>query len=198
MRWFRRILLVIGILILHHNCRPHTPIHEAGETERLHGQAAMQKAFLKRHGFNDEFCFLVDMRLPSGKVRFFVYDLYKDSILMAGMVAHGCGDRDFSVSPRFSNIDGSSCTAVGRYRIGYHYPGQFGVAYKLYGLDSTNDQAFKRNIVLHSYDAVPENETYPYPICNSRGCPMVSPVFLKSLRPLIDGSRKPVCLWIFD
>ncbi len=117
---------------------------------------------------------------------------------MAGLVAHGCGGSNFSATPSFSNVNGSSCTALGRYRIGYRYAGQFGRAYKLFGLDTTNDQAFTRNIVLHSYTAVPAHETYPYPICNSRGCPMVSPVFLQELQSFIDRSKQPVMLCIFN
>jgi hypothetical protein len=52
----------------------------------------------------------------------------------------------------------------------------------LYGLDSTNNQVFRRNIVLHSFSYVPEAETDPYPICNSLGCPMVSPGFLQQTK----------------
>jgi len=119
-------------------------------------------------------------------------------VLLSGLVAHGSGGRYFSARPVFSNVDGSGCTSLGRYRVGYAYAGQFGQAYKLYGLDTSNNRAFARNVVLHSYTAVPAHETYPQPICNSLGCPMVAPVFLESLRPLIAGAQKPVCLWIFN
>ncbi len=210
MKWLRRIALSIGVLVIislalgahyyyrgfYRPTRARVVANEEGQ--RLVKKAGLHKAWLSRHGFNSEICFLVDMRLPSGKDRFFVYDLRKDSVLLAGMVAHGCGDKNFSLTPSFSNVNGSSCTSLGRYRIGYHYQGQFGLAYRLYGLDSTNDQALSRDVVLHSFTGVPESETYPYPICNSRGCPMISPAFLKTLQPLIDGSRKSICLWIFN
>lgn len=215
MKWFRRIALSLGIIVImalaltaHYyykgfyrpsHVRHHTTYLAAEEEQdRLHRQAVLGRAFLVRHGYNAHLCFLVDMQLPSGKNRFFVYDLDKDSILLAGLVAHGCGSHDFSVTPSFSNVNGSSCTALGRYRIGYPYQGQFGRAYKLYGLDATNDQAFNRNIVLHSYTAVPAAETDPYPICNSRGCPMVAPSFLGQLQSFIDHSRHPILLWIFN
>jgi hypothetical protein len=168
------------------------------EYKRIGQKVLVEKPWLLRHGFNTHLCFLADMRLPSGKNRFFVCDLDKDSLILSGLVAHGCGGSTFSATPTFSNVNGSSCTALGRYRVGYPYQGQFGRAYKLYGLDSSNDQAFARNIVLHSYAAVPAAETNPYPICNSRGCPMVSPAFFQQLQALIDGSKKPILLWIFD
>lgn len=162
-----------------------------------------QKAIeLKKFAFEKSFCkktiFLVDMSMPSGKNRFFVYDVSKDSIIKTSLVAHGSGDNGFSLNPKFSNQKESGCTSLGKYRIGKSYPGRFGTAYKLYGLDSTNSNALSRNIVLHSYSCVPEQETYPYPICNSRGCPMVSPAFLKQLQTIIDKSEQPVLLWIFN
>ena len=168
------------------------------ESLRLRARAEEQRAYLARRGFNPSICFLVDMRLPSGRNRFFVYDLRRDSVLAVGLVAHGSGGSPFSAEPVFSNVDGSGCSSLGRYRVGYKYAGRFGAAFKLYGLDTSNSRAFARNIVLHSYEAVPERETWPQPICNSLGCPMVSPGFLQRLQPLIEGSGKPICLYVFD
>jgi L,D-transpeptidase catalytic domain len=172
----------------------HADVEESG---RLAQKALALKNLLVDGGFNPGIVFLVDMRLPSGRNRFFVYDLSKDSILQAGLVAHGCGSSNFSFSPSFSNAEGSNCSAIGRYRIGRPYMGHFGRSYLLYGLDSTNDHALGRHIVLHSYGCVPEYETDPYPICNSQGCAMVAPGFLKRLEPVIDRSSQPILLWIF-
>src|ERR1700759_2399948 len=98
MKWFCRIALMIGIIVfLRFVLTAHTSSSVTMEEERgrlLH-QIASQRPFIARHGFNTHLCFLVDMRLPSGKNRFFVYDLDKDSILLAGLVAHGCGPHDF-------------------------------------------------------------------------------------------------------
>jgi L,D-transpeptidase catalytic domain len=82
--------------------------------------------------------------------------------------------------------------------IGNGYRGRFGSAYKLYGLDSSNSNASKRAIVLHSYECVPEQEIYPLPVCNSRGCPMVSSKFLQKLKSYIESSDRPVLLSIFN
>lgn len=211
MSWLRRIALSLGILTTvslamaghyyyrgysSHSHRKITPADP--ELLRVAERAAVYRPWLQSHGYNSELCFLVDMGMPSGKARFFVYNLRKDSVVLAGMVAHGSGTADFSVTPSFSNVLGSGCTSLGRYKIGYPYKGQFGRAYKLYGLDTSNSQAFSRNVVLHSWSGVPEGETYPYPICNSRGCPMVSPAFLKQLEVIIDKSGKPMGLCIFD
>jgi hypothetical protein len=168
------------------------------ERRRITAKAAEQKRFISAQGFDIHICFLVDMQVHSGRARFFVYDLDGDSILMAGLVAHGCGDQRFSEEPVFSNRDGSHCSSLGRYRVGKPYKGAFGRSYILYGMDPTNDKAYTRHVVLHGYAGVPEEETEPQPICNSLGCPMVAPGFLQKISPLIDHSKKPVLLWVFD
>jgi hypothetical protein len=171
---------------------------DEAEVSKINQKASELKKFANEKKFSKKYIFLVDMSIPSGKNRFFVYDISKDSIIKTSLVAHGSGDHGFSLKPTFSNQKESGCTALGKYCIGKSYRGRFGTAYKLYGLDSSNSNAFSRNTVLHAYDCVPERETYPYPICNSRGCPMVTPAFLKQLEQIIDKSDKPVLLWIFN
>ncbi len=167
------------------------------EFDRLKLKAFSLKEFITSHNYNKEVCFLVDMSIASGKSRFFVYNLTKDSILLQGLVAHGNCDAGFQTEHSFSNKVNSGCSSLGKYKIGSSYNGRFGLAYKLYGLDSSNKNAFERNIVLHSYSCVPEQETDPIPIRNSRGCPMVSPGFLNQLKLIINKSEKPLLLWLF-
>jgi hypothetical protein len=168
--------------------------------DRLKFQAASLKEYAKAHHFNTEYCFLVDMSLPSGKKRFFVYNMKKDSLEYSSMVAHGYGSAPrFANEPlQFSNVPNSAMTSLGKYKIGYSYFGAFGLAYKLYGLDSSNSNAFERAIVLHSYTSVPESETYPNLICESAGCPMVNSSFLATLGKYIKASPKPILLWIYN
>ena len=168
------------------------------EIKRLQVFGNKAKAFCSQNNFSNKTCFLIDMSLPAGSNRFFVYDLQKDSIIIAGLVAHGSCNESFLEKPKFSNKKGCGCTALGKYKIGYKYKGKFGNAYKLYGLDSSNSNAFERNIVLHSYYLVPDNEVNPLPICNSLGCTMVSDNYLKKLSPYIDADSKPLLLWIFE
>lgn len=165
--------------------------------ERAKSKAATAREFIKRNGYNDKICFLLDMRLPSGRHRFFVYDLKKDSIINAGLVTHGRCSEDWLEGRKYSNTVGSGCTSLGKYRIGYPYQGRFGLAYKLYGLDKTNNKAFTRYVVLHAHDCVPESASQEE-ICQSDGCPTVSPGFLKYLKSVIDASRQPLLLWIYE
>jgi L,D-transpeptidase catalytic domain len=138
------------------------------------------------------------MSLPSGKNRFYEFDMKNDSIISTGLIAHGSCNQNFLANPKFSNKTGCGCTALGKYKVGYKYKGRFGNAYKLYGLDSSNSNAFKRNIVLHSYYMVPDKETFPAPICNSLGCAMISPAYISLLASNIDASARPMLLWIFE
>lgn len=145
---------------------------------RLNQKAVQAKVYITNKSFDDERCFFIDMRIPSGKNRFFVYNLHHDSVEIAGLVTHGSGIQNNSDTPVFSNAPNSYCTSLGKYKIGRSYHGQFGLAYKLTGLDRTNNRAFERFVVMHAHECVPNSEVYPLTICESWGCPTVSPSFL--------------------
>jgi L,D-transpeptidase catalytic domain len=137
------------------------------------------------------------MKIPSGKKRFFVYDLNQDSIVHAGLVTHGGGSQTATNALTFNNIPNGNATSLGKYKIGIEYSGRFGMAFKLYGLEATNSKAFERFVVLHGHACVPDSEVDPFLICTSLGCPTVSPSFLPILKKYIDKADKPVVLWIF-
>jgi hypothetical protein len=164
---------------------------------KLKGKADAANSFIKDKSYNDQICFLIDMSLPSGQNRFFVYDLKKDTIKNAGVVTHGRCNQQWLEGRKYSNEPGCGCTSLGKYKVGYSYSGKFGLAYKLYGLDKTNSNAFKRYVVLHSHECVPETEIKD-DICQSDGCPTVAPGYLQQLKPIIDKSGKPVLLWIYQ
>lgn len=163
--------------------------------KKINNKAYELKQFAQRKGFSRKYAFLIDMSLPSGKKRFFIYDLQKDSVLHAGLVAHGSCNEPFRRTPYFSNKPNTGCSSEGRYKVGHAYRGRFGKSYKLHGLDSTNSNAYKRVVVLHAYGCVPDEETI-VPLCNSLGCPMVSYNFRDTLATYIDRSQKPILLWI--
>src|SRR5688572_16448516 len=45
------------------------------------------KSYALQNDLSTEYCFLVDMSLPSGRNRFFIYDLKKNSVVYAGLVS---------------------------------------------------------------------------------------------------------------
>jgi hypothetical protein len=186
---------------LRNNTKHHTVVGPSAHSmimTKLKPRAFAMEAYAKRKGFNTSICFMVDMSMESGRNRFFMYDLVHDSVIDAGLVTHGRCNANWLQGRQYSNTVGGGCTSLGKYKIGKPYQGKFGLAYKLYGLDSTNNNAFKRFVVLHAHSCVPEGEVDPYPICQSDGCPTVSPGFLKKLAATIDRSSRPVLLCIFE
>lgn len=164
---------------------------------KLHEKAIAIKEYTRTNSYNTTRCFMADMSLASGRQRFFVYNLQKDSVEKSGLVAHGSGSDRGGDNLFFSNKPNSYCTSLGKYKIGKSYMGKFGLAYKLYGLDSTNSKAFERFVVLHAHSCVPNEEIAPVPLCQSWGCPTVSPDFLQELKKYIDVSERPILLWIY-
>ena len=150
-----------------------------------------------KNGYNKEIAFLLDMKIASGKNRFFIVNLRNKKILKKGLVAHGYGSIILNTdSLKFSNVPNSMATSIGKYSIGKSYYGKFGKSYKLSGLDKTNNKAFDRNIVLHSYKDVPEKEV-DEEICYSKGCPMVSFGFFKEIEGIVDRSKNNILMSIY-
>jgi hypothetical protein len=147
--------------------------------------------------YNKKIAFFIDMKISSGKNRFFVYDLRTNKIIDQGLVAHGSGsETGIKGKLRFSNVPNSLSTSLGRYSIGNHYSGKFGKAYKLYGLNQTNSNAFERDIVFHYYYDVPYAEQKGY-ICNSFGCPMVNRKYFERMAKIIDNSESKIVMSIY-
>ncbi len=168
--------------------------------DRLKLQAASIEKYVRENNYNSEYVFLVDMSLPSGKNRFFIYNLKKEIPEQAALVTHGVGSNRYNNDDplQFSNMPYSFKTSIGKYKIGNSYYGRFGLAYKLQGLESTNDKALERAIVLHAHKEVPDTEPFPGYIIVSAGCPVVSPTFLGTLNKYISASKKPILLWIYN
>jgi len=166
-------------------------------TKQLVLYAKVLKQYAKKNGFDTAYAFLSNMGMLSNKKRFFVINLATLSIEQAGLVSHGRGPGRSVYDKQYSNVAGSNSTSLGRYKISGKYKGGYGEAYKMVGLDSSNKNAYNRNIVLHSMSCIPDVEGI-MPACVSEGCPAVSNKFFSFIRQIIDSRKKPVLLWIFD
>jgi len=189
------LVILVGYFIVSDKNKVDLP---ASDYKRVETHVAdIKKLIHANTKYNDKIAFFIDMKIPSGKNRFFVYDLKADKIIDKGLVAHGSGSETGKEGKlRFSNIPNSLSTSLGRYSIGNHYYGKFGKAYRLYGLDETNNNAFKRDIVFHYYYDVPYEEKDGY-ICNSHGCPMVNKKYFERIARLIDGSKSDILMSIY-
>lgn len=182
----------------------HASDEAAAQIQRLRTKAKEAKKYCAKNSYNTSFCVLVDMNIHSGKKRAYLWSFSKDTIVEAGMCSHGCGKSPWGEtstknSPVFSNVPDSHCSSLGKYKIGKRGYSSWGihVNYKLYGLETTNSNAYKREIVLHSWEDVPASEVFPFGIPEGWGCPAVSNIFMKALDAKLKEASTPVLLWIF-
>lgn len=172
---------------------------------RIESKAKEALTFCQKNGYNEHYCFLIDMSIHSGLNRFFVYDFDKNKTTMSILVGHGCGNYPWSSDwtrdkPTFSNVDGSHCSSLGKYKIGKRAWSDWGinVKYVLHGLEKTNSNAQSRYIVFHSWEKVPEKEVYPDGTAEGWGCPTISNNNMKIIDPMLQKSKKPVLMWIYN
>ena len=177
--------------------------HTKESITRINEKAEEALSFCKANDYNTDFCILIDMKIHSGKYRMFVYDFIGAKVEREALCAHGHGKDDkksAGAQPLFSNEEGSLLTSLGKYKIGIRSYSQYGinVHYKLHGLESTNNNAFKRIIVLHSFTPVPSTEMYPFHLPMwSHGCPVTDNDMMTWLDAKLKDTEKPVLLWIY-
>lgn len=105
--------------------------------------------FCERRGYSTDYYVLVDFSIPSGKKRFFIYDLQRGKRIMSSYCMHGSGKGNTDAKPKFSNEFGSGCSSLGRY-IMVGRGAKFKNSVRLRGLDKTNYLAETRGILIHS------------------------------------------------
>lgn len=197
--FFRLLLTNCNFINTYHKINSNNiPVLNNSEKYRVENQLNKVKKLVDTNSkFNNEIAFFIDMKIHSGKNRFFIYDLKNNKLIDEGLVAHGSGsETQVAGILKFNNTNNSLCTSLEKYSICNSYVEKFGKAYKLFGLDTTNSNAFDRNIVLHKYFDVPYEEQEA-PICNSLGCPMVNEKFYNRIQKIIDNSKKKIILNIY-
>jgi len=94
---------------------------------------------------------IVDFAKASAEPRFFLLDTNSGRV-SRHLVAHGRGSdpEHTGFLQRFSNMPGSEASSNGAYVTGDYYPGHYGRAMRVKGLDMSNSNAEARAIVVHS------------------------------------------------
>lgn len=170
-------------------------------SEPLDQQANKALIYSKNNKMNTHYSILVDMSIHAGKNRLFVYDHQQKRAVIKGLCAHGSGGGSTAFTPVYSNEVGSNCTALGKYKLGARAYSKWGIHihYKMHGLEKTNNNSFKRVVVLHSYSPVPSFQTYPLPLFGvSSGCPVVADATMRKIDKLLKTGQKNVLLWIYE
>lgn len=179
-------------------------VHMAERLQLLEERIPEAELYVRQKGFNTEWALIADLGAHSGLPRLHLWDFSQQKPLKSWMVSHGCGPHPWGgtaskSNPSFSNENDSHLSSLGKYRIGERGVSQWGVGikYLLYGLESTNNRAMQRAIVLHSWEAVPDAANYPEGTPEGWGCPAISNAAMLELDPLLRSSSRPVLLWIY-
>lgn len=194
----KRLILLLCLGFICCNNTVETP--PAADYSSKHAEAL---AFCKENHYNEDYYFLIDLSIHPGKNRFFVYDFKSGKVIDKNLVTHGSCDH-FETNPdkwekaKFSSRSDSHCSMKGKFKIGKRDYSSWGinVKYWLHGLENSNKTAVDRVIVLHSWDAVSNEEVYPDVSPLSWGCPAVSNDFMRKLDARLKTSEKPVLMWI--
>src|SRR5580698_2885560 len=83
---------------------------------KLKEHAYSLREFAELHGASTKLVVLIDMSISPKKKRFFIVNLDNDSVILAGLCAHGSGHNPNNSEVVFSNEPGSGRTSEGRYR----------------------------------------------------------------------------------
>lgn len=145
---------------------------------------------------NDHILSIADFSKPSSEKRLFVIDLQSYKLLFHTYVAHGMqSGKEFA--KQFSNVPESNKSSLGFYETLGTYMGGNGYSLRLQGMErGINDNANKRDIVIHGADYVNENMIHSLGyIGRSWGCPAVPQRLHK---PIIDKIKNGTCLFIFS
>ena len=123
---------------------------------------------------NTTYLTVIDMSRSANEHRFFLINLAERRIELKSVVAHGRNSGG-EYARHFSNKEGSFKTSLGFYRTAETYHGKHGLSLRLDGLESSNDNARDRAIVIHAADYVSQEfiETYGR-LGRSLGCPSLS------------------------
>jgi hypothetical protein len=97
-------------------------------------------------------------------------------------------------------VANSHCSSLGKYQVSGRAVSAWGIHIKYYlkGLENTNSNAYIRDVVLHSWEQVPDNEIYPGGTPEDWGSPAVSNNTMKVVDALIRYQKKHLLLWIYS
>lgn len=168
-----------------------------GLSRRAFDYAMLGHKYLKSKGrlSNDDILTIVDFTLPSDKKRLFVINLSKPKLLYVTHVAHG-KNTGVRKAMYFSNEPESFKSSVGFYTTKGTYNGAHGYSMRMEGHEKGfNDNANKRDIVVHSADYVDESLINAQGfIGRSLGCPALSPEMYKQV---INKIKNGTCFFVY-
>jgi hypothetical protein len=146
---------------------------------------------------NSSILTIADYSQSSNKKRLYVIDLKNKKLLFNTYVAHGRNTGE-EYATNFSNVEGSLKSSLGFYVTEKPITGAHtGYSLLLCGVEKGfNDNAEKREIIIHAADYATENFIKKYGrLGRSFGCPALPP---DMNRPIIETIQGGTCLFIYN
>lgn len=150
--------------------------------------------FCKKHNLNTNYCVFVDFSKHAGKKRYVIYNLNTRKVEYSSVCANGLNRNEFS------NKEGCHLSSLGKYKV-TSIVGKMGIGEEcliLDGLEATNSNARKRQILIHSYKDVYYNPgTYPFNVFGknlSHGCFVIDKIAFNKTKKI----SKPMLLWAYN
>ena len=150
--------------------------------------------YCKSNNLNTNYCVFVDFSKHAGKKRYVIYNLNIRKVEYSSVCANGLNRNEFS------NKEGSHLSSLGKYEV-TPIVGKMGIGEEcliLEGLEATNSNARKRQILIHSYKDVYYNPgTYPFNVFGknlSHGCFVIDKIAFNKTKRF----SKPMLLWAYN
>lgn len=152
--------------------------------------AYMERKFVYRDSesaslINRTWMAIIDYTQPSVNYRFFLINLVTGNVERY-LVAHARNSGD-KVATDFGNVQNSNKTSLGIYLTGRSYASKkFGTGRILYGVETTNDQAHARGVVMHGATYMSQNFIRNNGRAGrSQGCPALEKNSFKRVHSLL-------------
>lgn len=156
--------------------------------------------YCRKFGYNDTYYIICDFGMPSGKKRFYLYDLNSRRRIMSSYCMHGNGGGSTDEKAVFSNKPGSNCSSVGLFALKGIGSYSMKNCIRVTGLDRTNSMARARGLLIHSsrkttcFDG---GQKYIPLGDESHGCFTISAGSLVQLMAIYSlyGKKKRILMW---
>ena len=195
-------IVFIGLAwVGYHKLRPALPeLPDSHYYAELKDRAKAAKKVAKRHHLNTDYCLFVDYGIPSGTPHLFVWSFKQNQVVAITYVMHGPGKGSTAQKPVFSNKPGSKCSSLGRFVVTKEHGTKIKRSYRLKGLDTDNQSAFLRGLMIHQAKWVDIFSWKKHIPLNERACSgyvTVSSKGMDYLENLIKRENKRLLLWTY-
>lgn len=179
-----------------HELIPELPDNKRYILTAERAEAALR--FAKRHNLSEQYAIFVNYGIPSGEPRMQVWDFKKGTVVLTSPVMHGPGNGSTDTVPQFSDLPGSRCSTLGRFRVTGEHGTKIMRSCRLKGLDINNRNAYSRGLMIHAAKWVNTHRNVQYIPLNEvacAGCVTISSNAMTQLLHIIGSQHKQLLLW---